>query len=181
MVLRRMLLICSGWRCGGSWRAKLSRFCTICLVRCASSRITCRSLRALLGHVRVLHQQIGESHDGRERIVDLMRHAGNKLADGGHFFRVHQLGLDHGRVGDIGHQDHDAGDVAAARRAWGSGSRRTCPAVPLPRMIISSRLSDCRPCRVASKASANACLCGSETMRSRRWPTSSVCSKPPPS
>src|SRR6266852_4215764 len=49
MVLRRMLLICTGWRCGGRWRAKLSRFCTISFVRWASSRITCRSLRALPG------------------------------------------------------------------------------------------------------------------------------------
>src|SRR5882762_1207293 len=40
---------CTSWRCGGIWRAKLSRFCTICLVRCASCRITRRSRRALSG------------------------------------------------------------------------------------------------------------------------------------
>ena len=33
----------TGLRCGGICRAKLSRFCTICFVRCASSRITRRS------------------------------------------------------------------------------------------------------------------------------------------
>src|SRR5580700_9379855 len=49
MVRRRMRLTCTALRCGGIWRAKLSRFCTICLVRCASCRITRRSLRALSG------------------------------------------------------------------------------------------------------------------------------------
>ena len=32
--------------------------------------------------------------------------------DGGHLFRVDQLGLQHGGVGDVGHHDHDAGDDA---------------------------------------------------------------------
>src|ERR1043166_3504788 len=62
---------------------------------------------------RILHEQVGKSHDGRERVVDLMGHAGDKLADGSHFFRVHQLGLDHRSVGDIGHQHHHAADLAA--------------------------------------------------------------------
>src|SRR5712691_5571672 len=39
---------CTALRWGGFWRAKLSRFCTICLVRCASSRMTRKDLRVIL-------------------------------------------------------------------------------------------------------------------------------------
>ena len=41
-----------------------------------------------------------------------MGHAGNQLADGRHFFRMDQLGLQHGGVGNVGEHDHDAGDDA---------------------------------------------------------------------
>ena len=49
MVRRRIEFSCTAMRCGGIWRAKLSRFWTICLVRCASCRMTRRSLRAVSG------------------------------------------------------------------------------------------------------------------------------------
>ena len=67
-----MELSCTDCRCGGICRAKLSRFCTICLVRCASCRITRRSWRALSGNLGIFHQQIGESENRRERIVDFV-------------------------------------------------------------------------------------------------------------
>ena len=64
-----------------------------------------------LGNVRMIDEQVGEAEDRRQRIVDLVRHAGDQLSDGGHLLGVHQLGLQHGRVGDIGHHDNDRGDL----------------------------------------------------------------------
>ncbi len=66
-----------------------------------------------LGNLRIFHQQVRESHDRGERIVYLVRHAGDELAHGSHLFCVHQFGLDHSGVGDVSHQDHDAGHVTA--------------------------------------------------------------------
>jgi len=58
------------------------------------------------GQFGIFHQQVGESEDSGKRIVDLVGDAGDQISDGGHFLRVDQLGAQHGRVGDVGH-DHD--------------------------------------------------------------------------
>ena len=93
-------------------RAKLSRFCTITRVRCASCRITRSSSLRVVRNRRIFEQQIGESHDRRQRIVHFVRHAGNELAERRHFFRVHQFRLQVGGVGDVRHHHDDAVDVA---------------------------------------------------------------------
>ena len=84
-------------RCGGIWRAKLSRFCTICLVRCASCRMTRRSLRAVSGEDPGLHEQVGESQDRGQRIVHLVRDAGDQLSNRRHLLGVNQLVAQHRR------------------------------------------------------------------------------------
>src|SRR6266700_1251952 len=69
--------------------------------------------------LRVLHQQVGKSHDGRQRVVHLMRNAGDKLAHRGHLLCMHQLGLDHGGVGNVCHQ-HDYAVYVGAIVAHGT-------------------------------------------------------------
>src|SRR5438270_2004916 len=41
-----------------------------------------------------------------------MRHARDELAYGGHLLRVHQLGLNHRGIGNVGHEHYHAGDLA---------------------------------------------------------------------
>ncbi len=114
-----MLLSCTGWRWGGIWRAKLSRFWTICLVRCASCRIDTEIAARAFRQIGIFHQQVGEAEDGSEGIIDLVGHAGDKLPNGRHFLGVHELGAEDGGVGHIGHDHHDVADVSvfAADRA----------------------------------------------------------------
>src|SRR5258708_15824130 len=64
-------------------------------------------------NLRILHEQIRKTHDGGERVVHLVGHAGDKLAHRSHLLRVHQFGLDHGGIGNVRHQHHHAADVAA--------------------------------------------------------------------
>ena len=142
---------CTGLRCGGIWRAKLSRFCTICLVRCASCRITRRSFRALSGTSGLSISRSANPRIAVKRIVHLVRDAGNQLADRRHLLRVHQLRLQHGGIGDVGHHHHDAGDVAllVAHRTQIHGE--LADAALVRARSGSSRLSTCCPARVAVK------------------------------
>ena len=66
----------------------------------------------LVGNRRILEQQIGETHNRGQRIVHLVRDAGNELAQRRHFFRVHQFGLQVGGIGDVRHHHDNAVDVA---------------------------------------------------------------------
>ena len=65
-----------------------------------------------LGEFGVFHQEIGESEDGGEGIVNFVGDAGDQLSNGRHFLGVHELGAQHGGVGDVGHDDDDAADPA---------------------------------------------------------------------
>src|ERR1035437_5345500 len=60
------------------------------------------------GKLGIFHQEVGESEDGREGIVDFVGDARDQLSDGRHFLGVYQLGAQHGGVGDVGHDHHDA-------------------------------------------------------------------------
>src|SRR5208337_772388 len=60
----------------------------------------------------VFHQEIGESEDGGEGIVDFVGDAGDQLSDGSHLLGVHQLGAQHSGVGDVGHHYDDAAHAA---------------------------------------------------------------------
>ena len=81
-----------------------------------------RTLRLLQDHAQfflrgfrnffILEQQVGEAYDGSQRVIDFVCHAGNQLAKRGHFFGVHQFGVQVGRIGDVGHHDYNAVDVA---------------------------------------------------------------------
>ncbi len=65
-------------------------------------------LAGVVGYRGILEQQVGEAKNGGERIIDLVGHAGNQAADGGHLFRMGEFGLEENGVGDVGHDDHDA-------------------------------------------------------------------------
>ena len=106
------MLTRTGSCCAGIWRAKLSRFCTITRVRCASCKITRNSSFASFGNAGIFEQQIGEPDDRRQRIIHFVRHAGDELSQRRHFFGVHQFCLQVGGVGDVRHHDDDAIDVA---------------------------------------------------------------------
>src|SRR5262249_39900870 len=69
-------------------------------------------------HFRILHQQVGKSHDGRQRVVDFVGHAGDQLSHRRHFFRLHQLRLDHSGIRDVSHQHYHARDFAALVAHW---------------------------------------------------------------
>src|ERR1019366_4440966 len=64
------------------------------------------------GELGVFHQEVGESEDGGEGIVDFVGDAGDQLSDGSHFLGVHQLGAQHGGIGHVGHDHDDAADPA---------------------------------------------------------------------
>ena len=68
------------------------------------------------GDLGIFHQQVGESEDGGERIVDFVGDAGDQLSDGRHFFGVHQLGAQHRRIRDVGHDHDDAAHPARLLR-----------------------------------------------------------------
>ena len=64
------------------------------------------------GDLGVGQQEVGESEDGGEGIVDFVGDAGDQLSDGRHLFGVEQLGAQHGGVGDVAHDHYDAADPA---------------------------------------------------------------------
>ena len=65
-------------------------------------------------HLGPLRQKLGESHDRSQRVVQVVRHAGDQLADGRHLLRLNQLGLEppSGRL--IGDQHDDLGPAGVA-------------------------------------------------------------------
>src|SRR6266853_3674441 len=55
------------------------------------------------GEFGIFHQEVRESEDRGEGIVDFVGDAGDQLSDGSHFLGVHELGSQYGGVGDISH------------------------------------------------------------------------------
>src|SRR5713101_2553796 len=72
------------------------------------TQITARAF----GELGIFHQEVGESEDGGEGIVDLVSDAGDQLSDGSHFLGVHELGSQYGGVGDVGHDYVHVADPA---------------------------------------------------------------------
>ena len=102
---------CTSFRCGGIWRAKLSRFWTICLVRCASCRITCISLRALSGSSGF---SISRSANPRMAVSGLLTSCATPETSWptAAIFSA-CISFDcRRRIGDIGHHHHQAGHRA---------------------------------------------------------------------
>src|ERR1035438_7909848 len=64
------------------------------------------------GKLGIFHEQIGESKNGGERIVDLVSDSGDQLSHGRHFFGVHELGAKQRGVGDVGHHDDNTAHFA---------------------------------------------------------------------
>ena len=56
----------------------------------------------------IFQQKIGEADNRRQGIVHFVSHAGNKLTERGHFLSVHQLCLQVGGFGHVGHYHDDA-------------------------------------------------------------------------
>ena len=139
--------VAAALRCGGIWRAKLSRFCTICLVRCASCRITRRSLRAVSGSLGILHQEIGEAQNRSERIVDFMGDAGDQLPTAAIFSACTNLSREHGGIRDIGEHANDAGDVPCSSRMGLRLAENFPDRATAPRRF---QVPDCRPAGCSS-------------------------------
>jgi hypothetical protein len=72
------------------------------------AQIAARAFRDL----GIFHQQVGKSEDGGKGIVDFVGDAGDQLPNGSHFLGVHELGAQHGGVGDVAHDYYDAADAA---------------------------------------------------------------------
>ena len=71
-------------------------------------------------HVGHLAQEIGEADDRGERVVEVVRDAGDELADGGHFFRLDELVLQSPPLRLIIEQEHQGGSVGAGNRHGGN-------------------------------------------------------------
>src|ERR1700721_2962161 len=76
------------------------------------------------GNLRILEQQVGETYDSCQRIVHLMRHTGNELAQGRHFFRMHQFRLQICGISHVRHHYNDAIDVALLIPHWTQADRK---------------------------------------------------------
>ena len=59
----------------------------------------------------MIDEQIGKAENRRQRIIDFVRHARNELSDGRHLLGVHELGLQHGGIGDVGHHHDHRSDL----------------------------------------------------------------------
>ena len=67
--------------------------------------------RRYVGH---LGQIVGEAHHRRERVIQVVRDAGNELADGGHLLRLDQLVLKPATLGLVIEEKDHRGSVRAA-------------------------------------------------------------------
>ena len=64
-----------------------------------------------VGMGRPLQQQLGEAGDRGEGVVELVRHAGDELADGRHLVVLDELGLEDPLLGDVLDEDDDGAGV----------------------------------------------------------------------
>ncbi len=72
-----------------------------------------------------LHRQIAVTHDDRQDVVKVMRHAAGELADHFHFLRFDKLRLQKSVLRDILH--HPYGEITVARRLARRADRQTRP------------------------------------------------------
>ena len=86
--------------------------------RSDSARMASRPRRGLVVG-RTLRQPLGPGEDRRERIVQFVRDAGDRLAERGELFRLQQLVIEVARLvfeplalADVAHQRFDADAVA---------------------------------------------------------------------
>src|SRR5215469_4469666 len=79
----------------------------------------------------VLEQQVGEPHDRSQWIVYFVRDAGDQLTQSGHFFGAHQLRLQVHGIGNIGHDNDNAVDLALLIAHWAQAHRKE-PLYPVP-------------------------------------------------
>ena len=88
--------------------------------RSASSRMTREGLAQGGRHVGHLGEEVREADDRGERVVEVVRDAGDELADGGHLFRLDELVLQTPPLRLIIEQEHEGGAVGAANRHGGN-------------------------------------------------------------
>ncbi len=97
------------------------------------------ALRLLVNHLEVaavflrdlllLEQELGETGDRRERIVQLVRHTRHELSDGGELLALNELGLHGLLVGHVLDQHDDALIARRARDAGGVHAHRSAQAL----------------------------------------------------
>ena len=66
----------------------------------------------------VLEQQLGEGGDAGERIIELVRDAGDELADGGQLFRASEVVGDLALLGEISDADTSPTMLSLPSRMW---------------------------------------------------------------
>ena len=172
---RRMGFSCSAFRCGGIWRAKLSRFCTICLVRCASCRITRRSLRALSGSSGF---SISRSAKPRIAVSGLLTSCATpetSCPTAAIFSAC--ISLDCRLAASVTSVITTTMLVTCdCSSRMGLRLTEKWPILPSPRRICSSRLSTWCPARVALRASVRMVRRAGATRSSRGSPSNCFCS-----
>ena len=104
----RIEFSCTGCRRGGICRAKLQQILHNLLRPLRLLQNHAQVVARALRKVGILHQQVGETEDGGQRIVHLMRHAGNQLPYRRHFFGMDQFRSQDGGIGHVGHHHHNA-------------------------------------------------------------------------
>ena len=98
---------------------------------------------------RLLRQPLGPAQDRGERVVQFVRHAGDRLAERRHLFRLQELVIDVARLvvqllafADVAHQGLDA-KARAVGRAVGPGRQfhpdRRVVRAPQPEQIVADR------------------------------------------
>ena len=99
-------------------------------------------------HVRIFEQQVRKTENRGERIIDLMRDAGNQAPDGSHFFRVCEFRLQQHGVRDVGHHDETEGAEEDEAR------ERQRPKLPVaqPEAAVEGARSRLRPILMTSLA-----------------------------
>ena len=72
-------------------------------------------------HIGAFRQKLREPDDRCQRVVQVVRNAGNELADGRHLFRLHQLVLEAVALGLVVENQHNIGAARPRERRNGGG------------------------------------------------------------
>jgi len=106
---------------------------------------------ALIGREALFtQQQLGEGRDPRERVVELVRYAGDELPDGRHLFGLDQLLLQHLLVGDVADDAQDF--FVELRRRVRDLNGPDFTVLPVEGSLEQPRLAPQRPLIVAQGA-----------------------------
>ena len=96
-------------------------------------------LAGKLGVGRPLQQQLRQSRNRGQRIVELVRHAGDQLADGGHLVVLDDLGLEDALLGDVLDQNDDRPPLGVGQGCGGQTKHLLTGLLAVPPTARSAR------------------------------------------